>query len=102
MLTLARKDKVLIIHLSGTTSNRIGMECSRSLYANTSEVVCSNSNYLSALFYGDRELVMEWMDSFFNVHFGFTGALENFSLDQISGLKSVHVISVLLGKDYHT
>ena len=39
--------------------------------------------YLSALFYGDRELVMEWMDGFLNVHFGFTGALENFILDQI-------------------
>ena len=68
MLTLARKDKVLVIHLSGTTSNRIGKD------VNTSEVVCSNSSYLSALFYGERELVMEWMDSFFNVHFGFTGA----------------------------
>lgn len=64
--------------------------------------MCSSSSYLSALFYGDKALVMEWMDSFFNVNFGFTGAFENFSLDQISGLKSVHVIRVLLGKDYHT
>ena len=82
MLTLACKDKVLVIHLSGTTSNRIGKESSRSVYANTSEVVCSNSSYSSTLFSGDRELVMEWMVNFFN-EFYFGPDIIRYQRDQL-------------------
>lgn len=50
-------------------------------------------------FTGDQELVKLWMDYFFNVYFGFTGALEKVSLDQIFGLRTVPINRVLLETD---
>jgi TatD DNase family protein len=50
-------------------------------------------------FSGDAELVKEWMDTFSRVHFGFTGAVEGFSADQIAGLRSVPMNRLLIETD---
>uniref|UniRef100_K1QU86 Putative deoxyribonuclease TATDN2 n=1 Tax=Magallana gigas TaxID=29159 RepID=K1QU86_MAGGI len=48
-------------------------------------------------FTGNQELVKLWIDRFSNVYFGFTGAVESFSV--ISGLRTVPVNRVLLNPD---
>jgi TatD DNase family protein len=99
VLTIVRKDKVLVIHLRGTPSDRIGMD----VHARCMQILqktCDPDQPIHLhCFMGDPELAKEWLDGFSNVHFGFTGAVANFSEEQIAGLKSIPMNRILLETD---
>lgn len=99
VLSLVRQDKVLILHLRGTPADRIGMD----VHARGMQILQKFCGYTQPIhvhcFTGDIELVTEWMSHFSNVYFGFTGAVENFSSDQIAGLQSVPLNRILLETD---
>ena len=98
-LSLIRKDKVLVLHLRGTSSDRIGMD----VHARCIQILQRKCDYNQPIhlhsFTGDQELVKEWLDSFSDVHFGFTGAVESFSEEQTAGLQSVPMKRLLLETD---
>lgn len=99
VLTLTRKDKVLVLHLRGTPSDRIGMD----VHARCMQILQKSCDPDQPIhlhcFTGDAELVKEWMDSFSHVHFGFTGAVESFHTDQLDGLHAVPMNRMLLETD---
>jgi TatD DNase family protein len=99
MLTLARKDRVIVLHLRGTSHDRIGMDVHARCMQILQKSCHSDQPIHLHCFTGDSELVKEWMDGFSCVYFGFTGAVENFSKDQIAGLKSVPMNRMLLETD---
>lgn len=86
MLSLVRQEKVLILHLRPAGADRIGMD----VHARCTQILHKFCGYTQPIhvhcFMGDAELVKEWMTNYSNVYFGFTGAVENFSTDQIAGL----------------
>lgn len=74
--------------------------CACTGYADPAEVLWIYTQPIHVhCFTGDIELVTEWMSHFSNVYFGFTGAVENFSSDQIAGLQSVPLNRILLETD---
>lgn len=99
MLSLVRQEKVLILYLRPAGADRIGMD----VHARCMQILHKFCGYTQPIhvhcFMGDAELVKEWMTNYFNVYFGFTGAVENFSTDQIAGLQSVPMNRILLETD---
>lgn len=99
VLTLSRKDKVLVLHLRGTPADRIGMD----VHARCMQILHKSCDPDQPIhlhcFTGDARLVKEWMNSFSHVYFGFTGAVETFSTDQIDGLRAVPMNRMLLETD---
>lgn len=99
VLTLSRKDKVLVLHLRGTPADRIGMD----VHARCMQILHTSCDPDQPIhlhcFTGDARLVKEWMNSFSHVYFGFTGAVETFSTDQIDGLRAVPMNRMLLETD---
>lgn len=99
VLSLVRQNKVLILHLRGTPADRIGID----VHARCMQILKKFCGYTQPIhvhcFTGDTELVTEWMSNFSNVYFGFTGAVENFSSDQVAGLQSVPLNRILLETD---
>lgn len=99
VLTFIRKDKVLVLHLRGISSDMIGMDVHSRCIHILQRMCDPDQPFHLHCFTGDQELVKLWMDYFFNVYFGFTGAVESFSLDQIFGLRTVPINRVLLETD---
>ncbi|XP_062609823.1 uncharacterized protein LOC134271630 [Saccostrea cucullata] len=99
VLTLTRKDKVLVLHLRGIAADRIGMD----VHARCIQLLRKSCDPDQPIhlhcFMGDPELVKEWLDCCSNVYFGFTGAVTNFSADQVAGLQSVPMSRLLLETD---
>lgn len=99
VLSLVHQNKVLILHLRGTPADRIGID----VHARCMQILKKFCGYTQLIhvhcFTGDTELVTEWMSNFSNVYFGFTGAVENFSSDQVAGLQSVPLNRILLETD---
>ncbi|XP_065942732.1 uncharacterized metal-dependent hydrolase YcfH-like [Magallana gigas] len=99
VLTLIRKDKVLVIHLLGISSDRIGIDVHFRCIHILQRICDPDQPIHLHCFTGDQELVKLWMDHFSNVFFGFTGVVDSFSVDQISGLRTVPMNRVLLETD---
>lgn len=99
MLTIIRKDKVLVLHLRGISSDMIGMDVHSRCIHILQRMCNPDQPFHLHCFTGDQELVKLWMDYFFNVYFGLTGAVESFSVDQIFGLRTVPINRVLLETD---
>ncbi|XP_062600979.1 uncharacterized protein LOC134262618 [Saccostrea cucullata] len=99
VLKLTRKNKVLVLHLRGIAADRIGMD----VHARCIQLLRKSCDPDQPIhlhcFTGDPELVKEWMDSCSNVYFGFTGAVTNFSADQVAGFQSVPMSRLLLETD---
>ncbi|XP_062576655.1 uncharacterized metal-dependent hydrolase HI_0454-like [Saccostrea cucullata] len=99
VLKLTRKDKVLVLHLRGIAADRIGMD----VHARCIQLLRKSCDPDQPIhlhcFTGDPELVKEWMDNYSNVYFGFTGAVTNFSADQVAGLQSVPMSRLLVETD---
>lgn len=99
VLSLVRQEKVLILHLRPAGADRIGMD----VHARCMQILHKFCGYTQPIhvncFMGDAELVKEWMTNYSNVYFGFTGAVENFSTNQIAGLQSVPMNRILLETD---
>lgn len=83
-------------HLRGISSDRIGMDV-HSRCIHILQRMCDMDQPIHIhCFTGNQGLVKPWMDHFSTVYFRFTGAVESFSVDQISGLRSVPINRVLL------
>ncbi|MCG7867848.1 MAG: TatD family hydrolase, partial [Candidatus Thiodiazotropha taylori] len=98
MLTLSRPDKVLVLHLRGSSDLHSSDVLMTALHLVRKACAPHQKVHLHC-FTGCKEDVEEWLQEFPNCHFGFTARVSTFSGDQLEGLKSVPIDRILLETD---
>lgn len=99
VLSLVRQEKSLDTSspTSWSRQNRYGCACP--LHADITQILWLYSTNPCPLFYGRCRTCQRMETNYSNVYFGFTGAVDNFSTDQIAGLQSVPMNRILLETD---